>query len=57
MSSVKTGCLVQVTSGLGLKNLSNRFFVPSVEIKEIEQGVTGIEVNIKTHVDRNFEKE
>ena len=57
MSWVKTGCLVQVTSGLGLKNLSNRIFVLSVEIKEIEHGVTGIEVNIKIHVDRNFKKE
>merc|ERR1719347_2314617 len=56
MSWVKTGCLVQVTSGLGLKNLNNRIFVPSIEIKDIEHGVTGIEVSMKIHVDRNFKK-
>ena len=57
MSWVKTGCLIQVTSGLGLKNLYNRIFVPSVETKEIDPGATGTEVRFKIHVDRNFKKE
>ena len=57
MSWVKTGCLIQVTSGLGLINLNNRIFVPSVETKEIDQGATGTEVSFKIHVDRNFKKE
>jgi len=59
MSWVKTGngCLLQVTSGLGLKHLNNRIFAPFVETKGIEQGVTGTEVSFKIHVDRNFKKE
>lgn len=56
MSWAKTGCLVQVTSGLGLKNLNNRIFVPLVETKDIEYGATGTEVRFKIHVDRNFQK-
>jgi len=57
MSWVKTGCLIQVTSGLGLRNLNNRIFAPLVETKEIELGATGTEVCLKIHVDRNFKKE
>jgi len=57
MSWVKTGCLIQVTSGFGLANLNNRIFAPFVETKEIEQGATGTEVCFKIHVDRNFKKE
>jgi len=57
MRWVKTGCLVQVTSGLGLKYLDNRIFVPLVETRGIDSGVTGVEVTFKVHVDKNFKKE
>ena len=56
MSWVKTGCLIQVTSGLGLVHLHNRIFSPFVEIEGIENRITGSEVSFKIHIVKNFRK-
>jgi len=57
MSWTKNGCLLQVTTGLGLKNLHNRLFAPFVELQAIETGLSGAEVTFKIHVDRSFRME
>ena len=57
MNWIKNGCLVQVTSGLGLQNLHNRIFAPFVETEGLDKGEVGIEVNFKIHVDRSFKME
>merc|ERR1719481_98023 len=54
MSWTFNGCLIQVTSGLGLQYLNNRIFAPFEEVHEIESGFTGDEVSFEVHVDRSF---
>ena len=41
MEWLKKGCLVQVTSGLGVNYLHNRIFAPKKETKSIPDGVVG----------------
>ena len=41
MEWLKKGCLVQVTSGLGVNYLHNRIFAPKQETKSIPDGVVG----------------
>ena len=57
MNWIKSGCLVQVTSGVGLQNLYNRILVPLVESDGLDNGEVGTEVNFKIHVDRSFKME
>ena len=57
MSWTKSGCLIQVTSGLGLQNLHNRLFASLVETRELHLGKVGLGVTFKIHVDRSFRLE
>jgi len=57
MSWTFNGCLIQVTSELGLQYLNNRIFAPFEEVHEIESGFTGDEVSFEVHVDRSFKLE
>merc|ERR1719318_937193 len=57
MSWIKNGCLIQITSVLGLQYLDNRLFAPFVEVQGVETGLAGSEVTFKIHVDRNFKME
>ena len=45
MNWIKSGCLVQVTSGVGLQNLHNRILAPLLETDGLDKGEVGTEVN------------
>merc|ERR1719397_540072 len=57
MEWLKKGCLVQVTSGLGVNYLHNRIFAPKQETKSIPEGVVGTEVQFQVHMDSSFRVE
>lgn len=49
-----SGCLIQVTSGLGASKPHNRIFAPSVECPPFDEGV---KVNFRVHMDRSLRVE
>ena len=51
VSWVRTGCLIQVTSGLGAEKSHNRIFAPDSECLGLEAGDVGVEVIFHVHMD------
>ena len=52
VSWVRTGCLIQVTSGLGAEKSHNRIFAPDSACPGLEVGVAGVRVQFQVHMDQ-----
>merc|ERR1719210_2936401 len=52
VSWVRTGCLIQVTSGLGAEKSHNRIFAPDSACPGLKVGVAGVRVQFRVHMDQ-----